>query len=380
MYRRKAERSATVNDIFSQSDSNFRHAVLRRLVVDGIIIQRTSHSGERWEIKTVHILAYYFLNDDRHLLLVNHIRCSRHICLAFCVENGCIHTFDCAGEQFRHNRLVLYVRNHVGGIHSGKRLVMGVLENTRRPYGQRPVDHFGQGRQIVAHPFRQPRLEKCLQDNIVGSVAQCKRIQVVIGHELIENIGAEHHRTRNTDGNAIETVALRMLFYYRVDECKATAFAAERSLPDAGEVRVVVKTVLAELRHYSPVFHLAILHNQIEKQAFHCRSLLQRIESMVLDHISQREHGAGIQPAGNVVAPCMIQQRLRRDVVHALLQLVDRRHTHDFVARMRILERKISESETLLHCLFKIDRQFFRCLVKKQPVEGTDLLPVFALC
>ena len=65
-----------------------------------------------------------------------------------------------------------------------------------------------------------------LQDDLVGSIAQGNRPQVVLVHELIEEVGAEYHRLRNLYGGIFKLVQFRMSLDDIVEECQATALAA----------------------------------------------------------------------------------------------------------------------------------------------------------
>ncbi len=75
----------------------------------------------------------------------------------------------------------------------------------------------------------------------------------------------------------------------------------------------------------------------------------------------------------------MIQQRIRRYVVNTPLQFVYRRDSHDFQTRCRVFEREITETETLLNSLSKVDRELFRCFVKENAVEIGNTVTVLTL-
>ncbi len=268
--------------------------------------------------------------------------------------------------------------NHVCGVDPGKRLVVGILENARTAHGKGAVHHLCQCKQIVAHPFGKPPFEESGEYLFVGGVAKGQRVQVVVGHELVENIGAEHYGARYGDGDAVEIVALGMFLDYRVDERQAASFSSEGALSDTGEIGIVVEPVFPELGHHAAVLHLAVFDDEIEEQPFHGGRFLNGVEPVPFYDIGDREHGAGVEPARNVVAAGMVEERCRRDVVHALLQFVDRRHAHYLLPGLRVEEMEIAEPEAFHYGLTKIHREFLGGLVKEHAVETAYAVTVFA--
>ena len=66
-----------------------------------------------------------------------------------------------------------------------------------------------------------------VEDFSVGGVAERYRIELVHLHELVENIGTEHHRAGDGYGDSVEVIAHRILLDDGVDECQAAAFASQ---------------------------------------------------------------------------------------------------------------------------------------------------------
>ena len=62
--------------------------------------------------------------------------------------------------------------------------------------------------------MREFATEEMLQNLIVGSVAKGDGVELVHLHELIENIGTQHHSAGYRDGDAVKVVAYRVLLYY----------------------------------------------------------------------------------------------------------------------------------------------------------------------
>ncbi len=88
------------------------------------------------------------------------------------------------------------IRYHVGGIYAGERLVVRVFKKTRAAHGERAVYHIEQCQKVFAHILWQTCREEGGENGGVGGIAQCQRIEPVLGHEAVENIGTQHHRAR----------------------------------------------------------------------------------------------------------------------------------------------------------------------------------------
>ena len=65
-----------------------------------------------------------------------------------------------------------------------------------------------------------------LQDFLVWRVAQRDTPQVVLIHEFVEEIGAEHNGLRNLHGGIVELVQFRMALDDVVEECQTAPLAA----------------------------------------------------------------------------------------------------------------------------------------------------------
>ena len=107
-------------------------------------------------------------------------------------------------------------------------------------------------------------MQKVLQNLIVASITQSYRIEIVAHHELVEDIGTEHHGLRNLHGGILILVELRMALDDIVQECKTSTLSAQGAFSDTGKVGILVKLHAVENSHYTDVFHVTILHDGIE--------------------------------------------------------------------------------------------------------------------
>ena len=118
------ECQSAVHDILAQAERQTHRTLLGLFIADGIIVERTGHS-RNGRIEAVAILrSHHFLNDDGHFLLVDDIAGGLHVCLAVAIEYRSIDSLDSVAQHTEHFVLVLQIGNHVGGVDTGKGLVM----------------------------------------------------------------------------------------------------------------------------------------------------------------------------------------------------------------------------------------------------------------
>ncbi len=67
--------------------------------------------------------------------------------------------------------------------------------------------------------------------------------KAVGSHKFIENIRAEHYRSRYGYGKPIEIIAYRVFFMIESTNASPRPFAAKTALPYAGKIGIVVETV-----------------------------------------------------------------------------------------------------------------------------------------
>ena len=65
-----------------------------------------------------------------------------------------------------------------------------------------------------------------LQDLLVGGIAQGDGIEIILLHELVEEVGTEHHRLRNRHLRILVLVQFGMALDDIVEERQTTAFAS----------------------------------------------------------------------------------------------------------------------------------------------------------
>ncbi len=140
------------------------------------------------------------------------------------------------------------------------------------------------------------------QDVLVITFGESHRVEVVRLHELVEEVGTEHHRLGGGDREIGVVVQLQVGLHHVADKGETSPFSSQRPLADAGEVGVLVEPFLLEDRHNTGVFHPTVLNDGGMDQLtgiVHA-GILRDID--LLQHLSHGEHGPGVEEAGEVVS------------------------------------------------------------------------------
>ena len=158
--RRETKCHTSVYNIFSQSKSQVHCAFFGFFISQGIIIERTCHAGHRRVVTVSVLISHNFLQDDCHLFLVDHVRCSLHIGFTVSEVNRRIDSFDRIGKHTEHFVTVVQIRNHIRIVYSGKRLIMRIFQQGRRTDGNRGLHHIEEGEKVLYQPVGQFRLQE----------------------------------------------------------------------------------------------------------------------------------------------------------------------------------------------------------------------------
>src|SRR3954452_25358695 len=85
------------------------------------------------------------------------------------------------------------------------------------------------------------RGEEAAQDFFVGKMRERVRVETVVAHEAIEDVGADDHRRRHFDAQSFERFVVRG--EERVEERESPRFAADRARAGARERRLGIEYV-----------------------------------------------------------------------------------------------------------------------------------------
>ena len=199
---------------------------------------------------------------------------------------------------------------------------MRILEQRRRAHGNRRLDGLEEGEEVGYQCIGQLCFHEVLQYLLVGRVAQGYRPQVVLVHELVEEVGTQHDGLRNLHRGILELVQFRMTLDDVIQERQATALATQRTVADAGKVGKAVELQAVEDGHHADVLHPSILHDGVEDDLTVSVQVLQLVPRHRLQELADGEDGPCTQPSAHVVAADVILERLSRDVEDVVLQLL----------------------------------------------------------
>ena len=127
---------------------------------------------------------------------------------------------------------------------------MGVFEQRRRAYGYRTLNGFEECEEVGYERVGQLRTQEVAQYLFVGSVAERYLVKIVLLHKLVEDVRTQHHGLRYLNRHARERTEVGVHLYDIVKESQTSTLSSERSVADAGEVRVRVELHTVEHSHH----------------------------------------------------------------------------------------------------------------------------------
>ncbi len=363
MIGRETQTDASVHDVFSKSQCQTDGSLLGLLVVQRIVVQAACHATHCWIEAALMLVSHHFLQDDRHLLLVDDVGCCGHIVLGGAIENAGIHRLDGIGKHFQTLVVVAYVGNHVGTVDACKRLIMTVLEQRAGADGNGCLHHVEKSHQVAEQTLRQSSVEEVMQNVLVGNVGQGYLVKLVRIHELIKHVGAENHGLGNADVYVVELVGFGMMLDDVVQESQSASLAAQRSVADAGEIAVLVEALALEHRHNALVAHAPVCHDGVEDDFAVRVDVLQAVPGDAFQKLADGEKGAGAEPSADVVVGDMVEQRFGRHAEDVLLQVFKIMATAHLVVRRRVAEDEVAEAKAGAKNLAQVVVQFLAAFV-----------------
>ena len=224
---------------------------------------------------------------------------------------------------------------------------MRVFEQRRRAHGDGRLHHVEEGEEVFDQTVGQLGLEEIAQDGGVVHVRQGHLVEVVGLHELVEHVGTEHHGLGDGYAGVVELLEFGMALHQVVDEGQATALASQRAFADAGKVGVAVEAVALEDGHHALVLHLAVLDDGFEDNLPVGIHVLQGVPGDGFQEFGDGEHGARIEPAADVVAADVVEERLRGDGKQNVLQFLEVLHAGYLFHRFGVAEDEVAEAEVV---------------------------------
>ena len=179
---------------------------------------------------------------------------------------------------------------------------MRILKQRRRAHGNRRFHSIEEGEEVGNQRIRQLRTEEVLQDFFIRRITQRDGIEIVVLHELVEEVGAEHNGLRNHHLRLFILIELGMALDDIIEERQATTLTTEGAFTDAGEMGVAVKLQTVEHSHDTDILHPPVLHDGIEDNLPVGIDILQLMPGDMLKELADGEDGTGTKPAAHIVA------------------------------------------------------------------------------
>ena len=166
---------------------------------------------------------------------------------------------------------------------------MAVFEQGGGAYGQGGFDDFHEGFEVAEESLGKSAAEECLEYVVVAEVAEGYAVEVVGVHELIEDVGAEHEGLGYEEGG---WGFAAVLHDHSVEKGEASAFAAERSVSNSGEVAVLVESVALEYGDYALVLHATVCDDGFEDDLAVGVDVLELVPGDAFEYLGDGEEGA----------------------------------------------------------------------------------------
>ena len=128
MVRTNTKGLTSIYDIFTQAQGQTGYTLFSLFITYRIIIERTEHTAHGRIKPCTIVFAHNLLQDNSHLFLIDDIARCGHVSLRIAIEHRSIDTLDGTGQHLQHLILIFQIRNHIGRINTGKRLIVGIFE------------------------------------------------------------------------------------------------------------------------------------------------------------------------------------------------------------------------------------------------------------
>ena len=146
-----------------------------------------------------------------------------------------------------------------------------------------------------------------LQYLLVAGIAQRYGPQVVLLHELVEEVGTQYHRFGYRYLGLFELVQLGVALDDVIEECQTTALTAQRTLADTGKVSIAVELQTVEHSYYTNVLHPTVLYDGVEDNLSVGIHILQLMPGNMFQEGRNGEDGTCGKPAAHVVATYVVE-------------------------------------------------------------------------
>ncbi len=307
-----------------QTDSILRLFAARRIVVD--------RAGDAADIgipiRSV-FAADHLLDDNRHLFIAEEVVCRFQIFFRPTEVGGRPYRSDRVGKLFQADLLASPVGDHHGFVHSGKGLVVGILQQGRGADADRLLDDGEDMPEVHDQFLGEGFREKDRKQRFIRQVGGGDVLQFIRFDECFKLIGGDD------DGPGDRKVDIRVLrrnprlAQDHVDERQAAAFSAERAGSDSAEEEGLIVVRRGELRDdsFGPLGAVGSdRFDHLVPDPGHVAAFgnLQR-----LDLGGDRIKALRFQPAGEVFVPEVVFEGGQIDLGKDVLQGPHRLHPGD---------------------------------------------------
>ena len=110
---------------------------------------------------------------------------------------------------------------------------MAIFEQRTRAHRDGAAGGFNEGEDVALQTCRECGAAEGIEDDGIVGIGERKLVEIIVVHEFLEEVGAEHHRLWNHHRGIVKLVEFGMMLHDVVDEGKTTTFASQRTFSDA---------------------------------------------------------------------------------------------------------------------------------------------------
>ena len=134
-------------------------------------------------------------------------------------------------------------------------------------------------------------MQKVLQDFLVGNVGKCHFVQRIVLHELVKDVGTQHHGLGYLHRRILELIKVGATLDDVIEECQTSTFSTQGTFTNAGKLAITVEAVTMEDGNDSLVLHLSITDNGIENILTMCIHICFHLPRNLFQELCHRENG-----------------------------------------------------------------------------------------
>ena len=237
------------------------------------------------------------------------------------------------------------MRYHVGRIHAGEGLVVGVFEYRGGAHRERTAHVAYEDSQGVGEVRRQGGGHELGENLGVAEVGVDHVLEAVLEDEAVEIFGGDHQRAGHEHPHILP-LAVEVVFGENVvQEGETPGFSAQRTVAQAGEPDGVVVGGGVETGHDPEALAHAVVVQHPEVELAYLAEVGLVVDVDVAERVADAEQTAAVEPARDIVPACEIAQGLVGHGLDQTFELVEIAGAGCLLPGQRVGDYEVAERE-----------------------------------